>query len=131
MINKREMYPEIRELRNALHKRKRTMQLRRRILTLSFITVIMIISFAAFFFTFNANAGNTSDDTVLYKYYKSVQIQNNDTLWELAKENYSAQKQSIKEYIREVKQINHLDSDEIIAGNYIILPYYSSEFVYY
>lgn len=131
MNNRREMYLTDRELRNLLRKRKRTIQLRKRILTLSAITFIMVFCFASIFFTFNTKAGNTSEDATLYKYYKSVQIQSNDTLWDLAKENYSVEKQSITEYIREVKQINHLEGDAIVAGNYIVLPYYSTEFVYY
>ena len=75
-------------------------------------------------------AKSSQNEVTLYKYYKNVEIQNDDTLWDLAKENYCKNKQSIKEYMNEVKSINHLTDDSIVAGNYLVLPYYSETFVY-
>ena len=36
--------------------------------------------------------------------------------------------EDLDEYIREVRQINHLDQDTIYAGSYLCIPYYSSEY---
>ena len=31
------------------------------------------------------------------------------------------------DYIREVRQLNHLDGDSITAGSFLVLPYFSAE----
>jgi len=59
-----------------------------------------------------------------------VQVEAGDTLWSISEEyadelHYS----SNKEYINEVKMMNKLRSDEIVSGQYLIVPYYSYEFV--
>lgn len=67
------------------------------------------------------------DDNVLYKYFHMIEIEAGDTLWEIAKENYDPSSQTIKEYIAEVMNINHLYGTEIYAGERIMIPYYSAE----
>ena len=67
------------------------------------------------------------DDTVYYKYFTAYMVQKGDTLWELARE-YS-HNESYTEYINEVKDINHLYSDRITAGQYIVIPFYSTEYM--
>ena len=65
-----------------------------------------------------------------YKYFKSVEVAKGDTLWSIAKDNidYEYYKNTY-DYVNEVKRMNSLTSDRIVAGSYIIVPYYSSEFV--
>ncbi|MCD7826589.1 MAG: LysM peptidoglycan-binding domain-containing protein [Clostridiaceae bacterium] len=57
--------------------------------------------------------------------FKSVPVTNQDTLWSIAKENYSSEYQSIQEYIEEIKRCNSLSSDEIRAGSFLLVPYYT------
>ena len=40
----------------------------------------------------------------------------------------SSEYEDLDDYIREVRQINHLDQDTIYAGSYLCIPYYSSEY---
>lgn len=66
-----------------------------------------------------------------FKYYTSVTVENGETLWDLADEfidyNYYKNKNS---YITEVQNINHLDENcSIDAGQILILPYYSSQYI--
>lgn len=62
------------------------------------------------------------------KYFKSVQIEKGDTLWSIAKENMDTEHyKNISEYVKEIKKINALVSDRVTAGNYIIIPYYSTD----
>ena len=51
-------------------------------------------------------------------------------LWNLAEE-YGALEHydSRQEYIEEVMRMNGLSDDQIVTGQYIIIPYFSSEFV--
>lgn len=56
------------------------------------------------------------------KSYITVQIESRDTLWSLSKEYMNETYYSIQEYISEVKSINNLNNDMILADNTIILP---------
>lgn len=62
-----------------------------------------------------------------YKYYMSIEIQKDDSLWGIAKQYRTSEYSTIDEYVKEVKQINHLVSDLIYEGAYLCIPYYSSE----
>ena len=117
------------ERRRIYQKRKRLHALQKRVITV-IITMVIVLSGVISFSVFNAKAKASQNEVTLYKYYKNVEIQCDDTLWDLTKENYDKDKQSIKEYMNEVKSINHLTDDSIVAGNYIVLPYYSNTFVY-
>jgi hypothetical protein len=54
-----------------------------------------------------------------------------ETLWSIAEEYLDDEHYaSIEDYIKEVKKINSLKDDEaIIAGRYIVVPYYAAEYV--
>lgn len=70
-----------------------------------------------------------AEDAVGYKYYTCVEIQKDDTLWDLASEYMDGHYDSKADYIAEVLEINSLeDPDDIISGQSIILPYYSEEY---
>lgn len=67
-----------------------------------------------------------------FKYYTSVTVEAGDTLWEIADGYINYEYYKTKDsYISEVRSINHLDEAcSVMAGQTLILPYYSSEFVY-
>lgn len=60
------------------------------------------------------------------KYYKSIVIEKGDTLWTIADQYISEEYSSKPDYIDEVKHMNNLVSDEIHAGNYLVIPYYGA-----
>lgn len=76
---------------------------------------------------FGTTRANAALAEVSYKYYTSVQIEDGDTLWELADSYMTEAYSSRTEYIDEVCSINHISQDDIHAGQYLMLPYYSSE----
>lgn len=55
---------------------------------------------------------------------KSIMIQEGDTLWEIAKENYSEEFKDLNSYIQSIKECNNISSDTIHTGMYLIVPYY-------
>ncbi len=69
-------------------------------------------------------------ESIQYKYYMSVKVESGDTIWDYA-ERYANKTyyDSYNTYINEVVRINSLPNEEITIGQYIILPYYSNEFI--
>ena len=63
---------------------------------------------------------------VTQKYYTSIQINSGDTLWSIAEDYITEDYRDMNEYIDEVCSINKICRDEIHAGAYITVPYYSS-----
>ena len=114
-----------RRIRNNRLRRRR--QLRRHLI-MCMLTFVLVISLSSVFFALRTKAQNSNED-ILYKYYKSVMVEDGDTLWNYA-ELYGNKQvhEKNEDYIKEVIEMNFLDSDEITAGQYLILPYYSPEF---
>lgn len=115
-----------RRIRNNRIRRRR--ELRRHFL-IFILTLILSVGISVTFFSFRTKA-QSNDEEIQYKYYKSIVVESGDTLWNLAEE-YGVLEHygSHQEYIDEVMRMNGLSDDQITAGQYIIIPYYSSEFV--
>ena len=64
---------------------------------------------------------------VLKRYYTSVQIQQGDSLWKYAEEYGKGSGYSKKEYVEELKRMNGLTRDEIHAGRYLTVVYFSEQ----
>ena len=93
------------------------------------MTVCLVITFSISMNGFLSNAKDDSIETS-YKYYKSITIENGDTLWSIAEEYMDAEHyDSVNDYIKEAKQMNTLANDNITYGQCLIVPYYSNEFV--
>jgi len=90
------------------------------------IIVIIIVSLGILLGTgINALASNDKP-TGNYKYYKSICIEEGDTLWDIAEEYIVGTDMSHDEYIREICELNNICKDDIHAGEYIIVSYYST-----
>ena len=88
------------------------------------MTVCLIVTCSIFMSTFRSSAQSDPAKTS-YKYYKSITVSNNDTLWSIAEaymdeEHYT----SVNEYINEVIRMNSLPNDTICYGQHLIIPYY-------
>lgn len=93
------------------------------------LSLFSIITASILLISFSTEA-NDMEHQPSYKYYKSIEITKGDTLWSIANDNFdSAHYKDINEYVSEVKKLNTLSSNDIIAGRYVIVPYYASEFV--
>ena len=105
---------------------RRARQLRRHLIISAF-AFFAIIAISLGFFSIKAKADSkTSIHT--YKYYKSLTVNADDSLWEYAL--LYAPDDNYDKYIKEVIRMNNLNDDNIITGMSIILPYYSDEFLY-
>jgi len=88
------------------------------ILNIALITIALIAGF-----NINAKASNIKQEATT-KYYTSIEIKNQDTLWDLAKE-YNNGRESQDDYINNLMSINNLNSDTIIKGEKLIIYYYA------
>lgn len=88
-------------------------------------TVCMILICSV---SYRAISSNANDG---FKYYTSITVGVGESLWDLAGEYMDGvHYDSRKSYIEEVCSINHLaDENDITAGQLLILPYYSQEYV--
>ena len=57
-------------------------------------------------------------------YYKSVLVEDGDTIWSIAKENMTEEWPSVQAYVNAIMKLNQKDSDSIYAGMYLSIPYY-------
>lgn len=55
--------------------------------------------------------------------YKSIQIEQGDTLWNIAETYMDDRYESVAEYVNVLKELNNLDSYDIMAGSYIMVCY--------
>jgi LysM repeat protein len=122
------VYRTEREKRCYRQKIRRQREIRRNII-LACVTAAVLMIFAFSYYSLTSAASTDTED-IDYKYFTSIQVEAGDTLWSIADE-YADSKHyaSNKEYIKEVKNMNKMSNDELIAGQYIIIPYYSYEFV--
>lgn len=89
---------------------------------------IAFIALAIIICTFLSGAIRTqaAPSEISYKYYTSIEVQSGDTLWSIASDHITEEYRDMNAYIDEVCSINKISQDEIHAGQYLTIPYYSS-----
>lgn len=109
--------------RAMINRQKRQKQVRYHIMA-AILSLILILAISILFISFSTEA-NDMEHQPSYKYYKSIEISKGDTLWSIANDHYDSDHyKDINAYVAEVKKLNSLTSDNIVAGNYVIVPYY-------
>lgn len=100
---------------------------RRKCLTMTiaaFAAFCMILICAASYGSISTSANDG------FKYYTSVTVEAGESLWDISSTYMDEHYDSRDSYIAEVCSINHLDeSGSIRAGQTLIVPYYSSEYI--
>lgn len=119
-----------REYRVYKRRKRRQSKLRRRCLMVA-MTLCLVAICAVSYHSIRISA-NTGEEQIYFKYYTNINVKHGETLWELADEYIDYGMYSDKNaYISEVQRINHLKEDSMLkAGQYLIMPYYSTEFNY-
>lgn len=60
------------------------------------------------------------------KYFTNITIEEGDTLWEVASEHMDEDHyNSVYEYMNELKSVNNMTSDDIYAGQNLVITYYA------
>lgn len=108
----------IRNRRQVVQKQKRRLS----ICVIIAISLIILLGTSMGIFASSLDQG-----IVTHKYYKSVRIEEGDSLWKLADtytKNTSIDKE---EYINEICVLNNISKDDIKIGQYLVISYYSTE----
>lgn len=63
----------------------------------------------------------------VYKYYTSVTVGRDDTLWGIAREHITEGSPSLKKYMKEICELNDMRTDSVYYGQKLMIPYYSHE----
>ena len=92
-------------------------------LSLLFATILL---FTVVFSNIIGKAADEEDQTVYYKYYTSIRIEQGDTLWDIAKSHDPEGRCDIEDYVKELVLINGLESEEIHAGQNLTVFYYDT-----
>lgn len=105
----------------------RQQKARRKMVFIFFLTLVVMFGIGVGFGTLLTRAEEPEGEPS-YKYYTNVEIQNGDTLWGLADAYMDAEHyDSRTDYMNEVMNINHMVTDRLVAGQKLIIPYYSAE----
>ena len=97
---------------------------RRKLWITGVILLIILLLLSAVFITKTVTA---KSDRARVKLVTSIEIKSGDSLWSIASEYLSEDYADINAFIKEIKATNRLSSDEIHAGNYIVVPYYEDQ----
>lgn len=106
---------------NGLTPRQKQQLFRKTGMVLSVIIFSVIIILSAQ----SVSIGSKASDNY-HKYYTSIAVMPGDTLSDYYR-TYGEHYDNSKDFYEEVCMINDISKDEIHAGMYIILPYYSKE----
>jgi len=105
--------------------RKRRLSVRRKIL------LIVVMAAAAVFLSLyigmtssDAHDLSSENSQIRNRYYQQVVIKSGDTLWNIAADHMTEEYSSVNEYVDDIISVNKLSSDNIHAGEYLIVPYY-------
>ena len=105
---------------------RRTRQIIERVL----LTICIIALFAIGSTAILTKATTTEEaKSVYYKYYTQIEIQEGDSLWEIAgKYMEHGPYESRRDYMNEVVELNQLSSTTIIKGQHLVIPYYEDTY---
>ena len=107
--------------------RRRELVVRRQKKALAFIILIFVSIGLLLGTSINALASSKADIASYNKYYKSVRVESGDTLWTIADEYIADFNIDKQEYIAEICSLNDICEDEIHAGDYVVVAYYSKD----
>lgn len=121
------IYKKARKTYRKIQKKLHLTGTKRKIIAGCLLVIFIIFTSLIIVKPANADAKTVSEglETISYKYFQKYYVKSGDTLWDIAEEY--RYEETITEYIEDVCRINHLKFDNIVEGQMIIIPFYSSE----
>ncbi len=116
-----------RQEKRARLKHRRIKEVARNKMILFIMVALIVVIGSTGFKSLFASAHASVNESVQYKYYKSIVIEDGDTLWNIATECSSSQ-MTTKECVQEIKELNQLSSEAIQEGQHLVVPYYDIQY---
>ena len=105
-------------------------RIKRRFRSAAACVIVFLCACATFGCVFLVSAHEKSAESdFLSACYRSIEIQPGDTLWDIAESTRTSEYDSVQEYVQVLKEMNNLDSDDIQAGQYLMIAYNDTEFL--
>ncbi len=98
------------------------MRKERRVLVLA----VVLLMATCLFIAFSGLHTVTATAPEAYKYYTHLTVEEGDSLWDIAGRYMGHEYKCRAAYIKEVKEINHLNSSCIYAGTVLVVPYFDT-----
>ena len=93
-----------------------------------FVMLVLFVMVLSCFFGKTLVMASEEEHQIVYeRYYTDIEIEKGDTLWSIAKTYNKNSGMEIREYIREVKQMNRMVSDHIEAGDSLTIVYFAEK----
>ena len=108
----------------CLDRREAVVRGQKRILAFALIAIVLVGFLVGGGIKVFASNSQQED---LHTYYKSICIEEGDTLWDIAGEYTDGSSDSRLEYIEEICRMNNICADELHVGDYIMVSYLSSD----
>lgn len=90
------------------------------------LTISFVILLAVLLFLFLSKPASAIDpEEMTYKYFTVVTINDGDTLWNMA-DQYGYNNRH-NDFVKEVMEMNNMKDSKIIEGQWIVVPFYSTE----
>lgn len=102
-------------------RRQKNRILLQRFAIMAIAVILAILGICLFAPSAKAKAEN---DSPYVRHIVSVRVVENDSLWKIAERFYCSEKESIQDFVEDIKEINHLDGNTIYPDTYLIIPYY-------
>ena len=108
---------------HAASKRRREVYREKFILVTAAVLIAVLCSTFAVRGMRFVQAKDSSDAESTYRYYKSIELEAGDTLWDIAEAYADACDLSVPEYVQELKTINGHKGDLIHEGQHLTIVY--------
>ncbi len=112
--------------KRRIHRLQREKQVKRQRFIMIIILFMIVLIAAVFSISRFTYASSDIVTQPRAKYYKSILIYQDDTLYSIAESYMSQEYKDAAQYINEVKNMNHMLNNTITTGDYLIIPYYSA-----
>ena len=110
-------FRQISEARRTLKRKQLGKKVVFAVLGIALIVLVVLL--------FAPSVSAEAESTVTYeKRIVSVRVAENDSLWKIAERFYCEEKESIPEFVRSIKDTNHLEGDTIYPDTYLVIQYY-------
>ena len=109
--------------RQSVHAIRRKRAAKRQLITALILFFTVLASVLIISNCLRANQVKASSVKAENIYYKTVEVEEGDTLWDLADRYMGEKSFSRQESIEQVKELNHLSGEMIESGAYLMVPY--------